>query len=141
MESMRRAESSWTASLREQAGVTAEDVIRKVVRGEEGLAALKEAGVDVVIESGTVKVLTSNLAPVKVSATDVARGWLRLSSSPKEFRRWARFVHGAVGLIELEFDNSAESERLLDALWRVSFGERTVRDLDDRARDVLMKKS
>lgn len=121
--------------------MTREEIVRKVVRGEEDIAALGDAGISVILESGAVKLLGADIAPVRVSEADVAHGWLRHSGSRATLRRWAQFVHGAVGLVDLSFDNSLESERLLDALWRANFGEVSAQELDDCARQILVKRA
>lgn len=77
-------------------------------------------------------------APVAISPMDVALGWLRHSENARDLREWAQVVHGAIGLIDLAFDQSAESQTLIDLLWRVSFGERASPEMDALVRAVVV---
>jgi hypothetical protein len=113
-------------------------VVRQAVRGELGWTSLREFGVSVVVGSDTVKVLGNIERPVAVSPQDVATGWMRHASSSSALREWARIIHGAVGLIELDFDDHPLGDSLLDALWRLNFGERPTADMEELARRILL---
>ena len=119
--------------------VEREQAIKEVVEGGRHWRELSEFGVTVRVTTAEVQVIGDG-PPVCVGATELARGWLRHASSEHALREWARFVHGAVGLVELCVDEDPLGEQLLDGLWRVSFGERISEDMHVIARRVLIAK-
>lgn len=112
--------------------------LRDVVRGDKTWRDLNSLGISVDVSNENVQVFTTLERPVRVSAADVARGWLRHVDNDIELREWARFVHGAVGLIELAFEDHPLGESLLDGLWRISFGEPVPRNVTETARRILV---
>ena len=111
--------------------------MKDVVTGERPWADLNDFGVTVHVGDSGVSVISAH-DPVRVTAPDIARGWLRYSSHEKQLRSWARLIHGAVGLFDLDVDANPWGEELLDGLWRVSFGEPVVEHMHDIARRVLI---
>ena len=118
----------------------ASKAVLDVVRGEKPWRELRDYGIGIRLVGSDVKVLADAVAPVKATAADTARGWLRLSGDASALREWARVLHGAVSIVELDFNADPESDNLLDALWRVAFGERITEEMNNTARKVLMKK-
>jgi hypothetical protein len=112
--------------------------VRQVVRGELEWARLREFGVSVVLSSDSVTVLGKIECPVVVSPQDVATGWMHHAGSTSDLREWARIVHGAIGLIELDFDDDPLHDSLLDALWRLNFGELPTQEMEETARRLLL---
>jgi len=113
-------------------------VVRQVVRGDLGWTSLREFGVFVVVGGDTVTVLGEIERPVTVSPQDVATGWMRHAGSISALREWARILHGATGLIEFDFDDHPLGDSLLDALWRLNFGERPTAEMEELARRILL---
>ena len=118
--------------------VTLVQVIKEVVAGERDWRQLNDFGVTVQVDAAGVKVMGGGAGPVRVGAMELARGWLRHASDETALRAWARFVHGAVGLIELDVDDHPLGEKLLDSLWRISFGEAVEQQMHTIARRVLV---
>ena len=115
------------------------ELVREVVRGSRSWRELSEAGITVHLADDSVSVIAPTASPVPVTAGDVATGWLRHSGDLKSLRHWARFVHGYSNLIELQFDEHALGEKLLEALWQVAFHEPVTQEMHDLARRVLFQ--
>lgn len=116
------------------------ELVRDVVRGSRGWRDLADAGIAISLSDDSVSVLASTVAPVPVTAEDVAAGWLRHSDDPQSLRQWARFVHGAVSLVELQLDDHILGNRLLENLWEAAFGEPATQEMHDLARRVLLSR-
>lgn len=116
------------------------ELVRAVVRGARSWRELAEAGISISLSGDSVSVMVPAAAPVPVTAEDVATGWLRHSDDPKSLRQWARFVHGAVNLVELQLEGHALGDRLLANLWEAAFGEALTREMHDLARRVLLSR-
>ena len=116
------------------------ELVRDVVRGNRGWRELAEAGITLSLSEDSVSVMGSTVAPVPVTAEDVATGWLRHAGDPRSLRQWARFVHGAVSLVELQLDHHVLGNRLLENLWGAAFGEPVTEGMHDLARRVLFSR-
>jgi len=115
------------------------ELIREIVAGARHWRDLRNCGVLVDVSPDGVRVLGGQEAPVKIGVEDLARGWLAHSESGSALREWARFVHGAVSLIELDVESHPLGEELLDAVWRASFGEPLSEDMTKTARRILLR--
>lgn len=113
-------------------------LVRDVVRGIRSWRELAEAGVSVRVADDSVSVISPVAEPVPVTAEDVAAGWLRHSDNLESLRQWARLVHGAVSLVELQLEGHELGERLLENLWQAAFGEPVTQAMHDLARRVLV---
>lgn len=89
--------------------------------------------------NGTAVSIFGDAPRISVRAEELARGWLRNAGDERRLRAWARFVHGAVALLELDVDRHPLGDQLLDSLWRVSFGEQITEEMDRVARRVLIE--
>ncbi len=76
-------------------------------------------------------------AAITVTAQDIAWGWLRTSTNQNAFREWARFVHGAIGLVELDLEPHPLGEAVLEALWDAAFGEPVTSEMTETMRRVV----
>jgi len=94
--------------------------------------------VEVSLDADDVAVESPIKQPVIIGPVDVATGLIRWAAEPELLHDWARVVHGASGLIELDFPDEPASDRLLDLLWRITFAETLVKeDIERAARAVL----
>src|SRR6185503_19707212 len=98
-------------------------VVRAIVRGERPWTDLRSLGIEFEVGLSSIRILEGLTPPVHVDAKDVAAGLLAHSHDSDSLRDWARVVHGSIGLIELDLEDHPEGDNLLDALWRISFGE------------------
>jgi hypothetical protein len=113
-------------------------IIREVVRGERNWRDLQKHSIGVDVAADAVREISVAEAPVKVFAHDVAHGWLRYAADERALREWARFVHGAVGIVALELDDHPLGDALLDMLWRATFNEPITPDMERTVRRVLV---
>ena len=114
------------------------ELILEVVTGDRHWHDLKKLGISVVLNEDRIAILGQPRLPVRVGLAQVAQGWLRHSTDERALREWARVIHGGVNLVDLDFGDSAEAERLRDALWRVAFGEIITPEMDAAARRCLL---
>src|SRR5437764_1369299 len=89
-------------------------VVRQVVRGERPWHALRDLGMSVDPDAGQ----TADIPPleVRITAEDLALGFVAHLDNPEELRRWAFVMQAA----PCDFSTVAarpEGEWLLDALW------------------------
>ena len=108
------------------------------VRGEQDWQSLNKIGVSISLRGDQVSVIGSIPSPVVATARDVAAGWLRHADNRDELRRWAQVVMGAVGVIELDFQETGDEDALKDALWKVSFGGSATAAMENLARRILL---
>jgi hypothetical protein len=95
-----------------------------VIRGELALDTLTEIGIDISSVDGSYKLESGNFdVAVAPTASDLALGILRYTSRKKdELRKWAFFVLGECGAIDLgKIEAHPQGEVLIDALWDASF--------------------
>jgi hypothetical protein len=109
-----------------------DELIRRVVRGDQPWTDLRTLGMDLHPETGQA----DNVPPteVKIDIHDLARGFASHRDDPAALRAWA-FVMQSLGA---DFEAVAEDpsgEIILDALWRASFGEPL-----DEAQERLIEK-
>lgn len=97
--------------------------ILDVVRGDRHWRELNQFGIAIDLTDSSVEVAGFAAHPLKVSAPDVAAGLVQHSLDESALREWARVIHGATTLIEFDMDHHPQGERLLDAVWRLSFGD------------------
>ena len=112
--------------------------VRAVVLGERDWRDLKDLGVTIHMGDAGVTIMGAPVDPIAVGAVELARGWLRHASNERALREWARFLHGAISLVELDVDQHPLGERLLDGLWRLNFGEPVQEEMHEIARRVLI---
>ena len=95
-----------------------------VIRGELALSTLTQIGIEISREDGSYKLESGNFdVAVTPTAFDLALGILRYTSRKKdELRKWAFFVLGECGAIDLsKIESHPQGEVLIDALWEASF--------------------
>lgn len=113
-------------------------LVRDVVRGQRNWRELRDHGVGIDVTPDSVREFGGLEKPVKVSAIDIAQGWLQHSANERALREWARFVHGAVGLVEPDVETHPLGDELLDILWRVSFNEPVTGDMEKTVRRIVI---
>jgi hypothetical protein len=117
--------------------VTAHELIRRVVRGEEAPEALVEFGlrIDSINGSMTVTSPTGMVVP-PCPLSDLARGLLTNWAIGTKLRTWATAVLLFDEIQFIEADSQQES-RLLDALWAAMVDEPIDDDALDLARQLV----
>lgn len=101
-----------------------EEIILGVLRGDLSLSMLTQIGIDIRVKDGFYKLQSGNLnISVRPTLSDVATGILKYSSrSNDELRKWAFFILGECGAIDLSaVESNPDGEVLIDALWDCSF--------------------
>jgi hypothetical protein len=101
-----------------------EEIILGVLRGDLSLSMLTQIGIDIRVKDGFYKLQSGNLnISVRPTLSDVATGILKYSSrSNDELRKWAFFILGECGAIDLSaIESDPDGEVLIDALWDCSF--------------------
>ena len=98
--------------------------ITAVIRGEAPWQSLTSCGIDVRHEASEWEIRTILDDPVKAAPEDIATGLVNFSFRANELIEWASFLLASGSLISLErLQQSAEGDRLLEALWDVSAGK------------------
>jgi hypothetical protein len=121
----------------ESSGASLEVAIKRAVRGEISWRDLAQSGIAVRVTETGVQEFSGLGHPVRVAAEDIAWGWLRTSANENTFRDWARLVHGAVGMVELDVERHPLGEQVLDALWHAAFGDPVTQEMTDVMRRIL----
>ena len=115
-----------TNALEEQGDL--ESKVNGVIRGELPLRELREIGVEIDSQDGSLE-LNSGKLNVEVAPTvlDVALGLLRYGSSildRDDLRKWSFFLLAESGVIDLgKVESDPDGAFILSALWDASFGE------------------
>ena len=106
----------------------AENVILGVVRGDRPLIDLQVAGVvvDQTVRDAEVQYSIQNSFHLLVTATagDIATGLLHYEKQPEALGYWARTIMAGSDFVDLALDeDDPVGDRLMDALWKASYGE------------------
>jgi hypothetical protein len=125
----------------EAANAPPEVALMRAVRGELAWRDLSEFGIAVRVTQNDVEAISGLRAPVRATAEDIAWGWLRTSKNECAFREWARFVHGAIALIEIDVEGHPLGELVLGALWDAAFGEQITPEMTHLMRKVVSSDS
>jgi hypothetical protein len=100
------------------------EIILGVVRGDLSLNVLSQIGIDIRVKEGFYELESGEFdISVRPTSSDVAKGILKYSSrSNNELRKWAFFILGECGAIDLSaIESDPNGEVLIDALWDCSF--------------------
>lgn len=92
------------------------EVARAVARGECHWSALREAGFDASRTQAGWEFGPWENAPLNVARDDVVQGITQHRQSPEKAQEWASFLLAA-GVYALD------DEEVIDALWKLSFGD------------------
>lgn len=98
-------------------------LLLKVIRGDLPVSELQALDILVLDKNGTVTVYNPRQLRISVSLQDLASGLLKQRSQPHTLRSWASFVEAASSIYEFAFKDDSQSDLLLDAIWRLAFGE------------------
>ncbi|MDR3527451.1 MAG: hypothetical protein P4L57_09235 [Rhizomicrobium sp.] len=98
------------------------DALRAILRGETPLENFKSAGVAVYARRIEGSVSGRRMAPVVVSAADLAEGISNLKDDPVALAEWASFILVMSELFEFDVDSSDYCDRLVASLWDIALG-------------------
>jgi len=96
--------------------------LRAILRGETPLENFKNAGVAVYARRIEGSVSGLRMAPVVVSAADLAEGIANLKNDPVALAEWASFILVMSELFEFDVDSSDYCDRLVASLWDIALG-------------------
>jgi hypothetical protein len=96
-------------------------VVRQVVRGERPPKALESVGVFVSKQGTTVSIEASPGDVWRAEAADLATGLWAHRGDPEALRAWAQVILGGSTFLELNLEESADHNALLEALWDAAF--------------------
>lgn len=108
------------------------------VRGDQDWRSLAKIGISILVRDDQVSVMGQLSSPILATARDVASGWLRHAGRSDELRMWAQVLMGAVGIIELDLQDTGDEDALKEALWTVSFGGPATVSMEKLARRILL---
>jgi hypothetical protein len=100
------------------------------------MADLASAGLMVIRFDGGFEFANKDNLSVTVGPSDIAAGIVRLADDPERLKEWAALVMAASGFLDLKLDSTPDGERLLEALWDLTFGEQLDDDTLALARDL-----
>jgi hypothetical protein len=117
-------------------GVSLDDLLLRVVRGEEDPALLAEIGVNLEGEPGSYRVACpAGLPVVVVAMVDLAAGFLHHWSLGTSLPEWSAYVLSA-DCFDFPEDRSDADDLLIGAMWDASFGEPVSGEAVDVARHL-----
>src|SRR6266487_2847512 len=99
-----------------------QETIRRMVRGEISWTELKAIGITISINGDRCKIENQRGLVAKANAQDLAKGFVTYLNNPAELRRWAYVLEAGSTFLDLDMDNDPDGEKLLQALWKESFG-------------------
>lgn len=96
----------------------ATDLIRQVVRGDRGLDALTQIGVEFEFSGAGVELRYSGPAVAHPDASDIAAGFLKHEFDQDALKTWAMVVLAGSAFIDLaSLEGTSVGHALLDGLW------------------------
>jgi hypothetical protein len=101
-------------------GLSAEEVVRAVIRGELPVAALEDVGIHMTFTESSA---TAEPSPVVVSPTvaDIVQGLLIYQHDPIALQRWALFLMAASCVDFDRLEAHPEGDLVIGAIWDASF--------------------
>jgi len=100
----------------------AEEKVLQFVRGELPWGSLKGVGINILLQDGKCEIENSEKLSVKIRASDIARGLLKLYSNSQALKEWATVLLSASSFIDFPgLENETGGDILLSALWDSSF--------------------
>jgi hypothetical protein len=112
--------------------------IIQVIRGEAHWSSLQQLGFRILREADRWIMPPAPEEVAVPETSDLAAGILRFEFQADELREWASFVLAASSLINLErIDKTNVGQKLLEALWDLSFGKHATKEVIELARSAV----